>query len=102
MTTFNAGPNLRLSTIQHFRLRMRASLRHFVLAGLGRLANFAERACGTPPYMSPELVRGDPGGKPADVWAIGVVLFELLALRRVLRPRCMLVAKQLHLSLIHI
>jgi len=37
---------------------------------------------GTPPYMSPELLRGDPGGKPADAWAVGVVLFELLALRR--------------------
>ena len=37
---------------------------------------------GTPPYMSPELLRGDLGGKPADAWAVGVVLFELLALRR--------------------
>ena len=70
-----------------------------VSAGLGTQANFAQRAFGTPAYMSPELVRGDPGGKPADVWAVGVVLFELLALRRVLCPRCVLqlVAKQVHM-----
>ena len=43
--------------------------------------------CGTPPYMSPELVRGEAGGKPSDVWAVGVILFELLALKRMPFPR---------------
>jgi len=37
---------------------------------------------GTLPYMSPELVSGAPCGKPSDVWAVGVILFELLALCR--------------------
>ena len=37
---------------------------------------------GTPPYMSPELVSGHEYGTSSDVWAIGVVLFEMLALRR--------------------
>jgi serine/threonine protein kinase/Flp pilus assembly protein TadD len=37
---------------------------------------------GTPSYMSPEQVRGQPTGKPADIWAFGCVLFELLAGRR--------------------
>jgi serine/threonine protein kinase len=36
--------------------------------------------CGTPPYMSPELVKGEGYGTSSDVWAVGVVLFELLAL----------------------
>jgi eukaryotic-like serine/threonine-protein kinase len=36
----------------------------------------------TPDYASPELVRGDPIGPPADVYSLGVVLYELLAGRR--------------------
>ncbi len=44
--------------------------------------NLAETMCGTPYYLSPELIRGQPYAEPADVWALGVILFELLALRR--------------------
>ncbi|MCA9758021.1 MAG: serine/threonine protein kinase [Candidatus Eisenbacteria bacterium] len=32
---------------------------------------------GTPAYMSPELVRGDSIGPAADLYALGVVLFEM-------------------------
>ena len=37
---------------------------------------------GTPAYMSPEQVRGEPGGPRSDLWAFGCVLFELLTARR--------------------
>jgi serine/threonine protein kinase/tetratricopeptide (TPR) repeat protein len=37
---------------------------------------------GTPAYMSPEQVRGEPGGTRSDLWAFGCVLFELLTARR--------------------
>ena len=42
----------------------------------------AETVCGTPYYMSPEIIMGNAYAEPSDVWALGVVLFELLTLRR--------------------
>jgi len=34
---------------------------------------------GTPPYMSPEQLRGDSSSASADIWAFGCVLYEMLA-----------------------
>ncbi|EOD15065.1 hypothetical protein EMIHUDRAFT_44037, partial [Emiliania huxleyi CCMP1516] len=54
--------------------------------GVSRLfsteTHLAETMCGTPYYLSPELVRGLPYSQPSDVWALGVILFELLTLKR--------------------
>ena len=41
---------------------------------------------GTPGYMAPEQVRGEDVGPPADVYALGCILFEILA-REALHPR---------------
>lgn len=34
---------------------------------------------GTPAYMSPEQAKGDTVGAPADIYAIGIILFELIS-----------------------
>ncbi len=34
---------------------------------------------GTPAYMSPEQARGDKIGAPADIYAVGIMLFELIS-----------------------
>ncbi|MBI4871704.1 MAG: protein kinase, partial [Candidatus Riflebacteria bacterium] len=65
----------------------------FNLEGQPKVADFglakAERgrrtrltACGiilgTPGYMAPEVIRGDPAGPPADLHALGIILFEMI------------------------
>lgn len=33
--------------------------------------------CGTPLYLSPELLNGDKYDEKVDLWALGVLAFEL-------------------------
>jgi len=41
--------------------------------------NFVRRntVCGTPLYLPPEMIKGSSHDKTADIWCIGVLLFEL-------------------------
>lgn len=34
--------------------------------------------CGTLDYLSPEMIRGEKYDESVDIWAIGIILYELL------------------------
>eukprot|EP01022_Parablepharisma_sp_SALTPOND_P019674 TRINITY_DN3403_c0_g1_i1.p2 TRINITY_DN3403_c0_g1~~TRINITY_DN3403_c0_g1_i1.p2 ORF type:complete len:489 (-),score=57.36 TRINITY_DN3403_c0_g1_i1:179-1645(-) len=43
--------------------------------------DYANTVIGTPYYLSPEIIEGRPYKYESDVWALGVLLYELCALR---------------------
>ena len=43
--------------------------------------DYAHTIVGTPYYLSPELLQGQPYNQKSDVWALGCVLYELMMLR---------------------
>eukprot|EP01079_Euglenida_sp_SAG-EU17-18_P005203 gene5203-930_t len=42
---------------------------------------WAKSMCGTPCHWAPEVAQGQPYGDRSDVWALGVLLFQLCTLR---------------------
>lgn len=74
------GPNGHV-TILDFGLAVRADL-----CNGGEVASTRRSpsggAAGTVPYMAPEILRGQPPSVRSDVWALGVLIFEMVVGRR--------------------
>mmetsp|Transcript_46498 Transcript_46498/g.129587 ORF Transcript_46498/g.129587 Transcript_46498/m.129587 type:complete len:395 (-) Transcript_46498:138-1322(-) len=57
-------------------------LGHVVLTDFGFAKVLADRTftlCGTPEYLAPEMIQGVGHGKSVDWWALGILLFEMIA-----------------------
>jgi hypothetical protein len=62
-----------------------------VRTGVGLLA-------GTPHYMSPEQIRQEPVGPPADIYGLGAVLFKMLTGRLPFESQSLLEIVRMHLN----
>ncbi|EKF99282.1 serine/threonine protein kinase, putative [Trypanosoma cruzi] len=51
-----------------------------------RSASLTSTFVGTPFWISPELLMGTPYSFPSDVWSLGCVFYEMVALRRPFAP----------------
>jgi len=57
-----------------------AKIADFGIAKVLGARGLAQTLVGTPYYLSPEICKGETYSCPSDVWAVGVVLYELCAL----------------------
>lgn len=58
----------------------RAKIGDFGLAKILEQSEDANTLCGTIGYMAPEVCKNMPYSFPADIWSLGVILYELITL----------------------
>jgi eukaryotic-like serine/threonine-protein kinase len=72
--------------------------------GISRIADFSDgltragEAVGTPYYMSPEQIRGEPCDIRSDLYSLGIVFFELLTGRRPFEQETATAIQMAHLT----
>lgn len=49
---------------------------------LASVDDLAQTKCGTPYFMPPEVCKGQAYDAKADVWAMGVIIYELITLKK--------------------
>ncbi len=52
-----------------------------IAAQLRSTQDFAKTQIGTPYYLSPEICSERPYNRKTDIWSLGILLYEMLALR---------------------
>ncbi len=84
----SAPLQVKLSDFGSARLIDRDRLRSLDIAQLGFTQTLVDASSGTPQYLAPELLDGSPPTIRSDVYALGVVLYQLVVgdLRRPLSP----------------
>jgi serine/threonine-protein kinase len=66
----------------------------FGIATLGEVQG--DGVAGTPQYMAPELLAGRPGTTKSDIFALGLILFEVFTGKRAYEAKTLADLKQLH------
>ena len=53
-----------------------------IAKGLDKTSALASTQAGTPVYMAPEILGGDKYNSMADMWALGITIFEIITYKK--------------------